>query len=270
MSAVQDNGKCGEVINFPSINNGENFGYINIGNGSIYILNEKKMYLFNFDQNPAIEIPGLTLEWERSPLQHGGIWSAMATTKNGLAYFVYKKEVFVFKNGNWKKMKNTQTQFEASCATFIPDNDNDVYISGGRDKRAQDKVFRYSFDQDDYEEITELPQNVRSHACTGYVESGLEYLVVAGGADPKTDKMHIYSISEGTWGESLFLPGEITDFNMMVHNGYFYFAGGIWGGNANQVNKIVWKRKIGPDGDWEMVMEAPCGLNTWVVPFNIE
>ena len=53
ISAVQDNGKCGEVIDFPSINNGENFGYINIGNGSIYILNEKKMFLFNFDQNPT-------------------------------------------------------------------------------------------------------------------------------------------------------------------------------------------------------------------------
>ena len=93
ISAVSQNG-VGEIIEFPRIGTGHNLGYIDIGNGSIYILNEKQMFLFNFDQNPPMEISALTLEWKEKPYHWGGIWSVFATTKIGIAYYAYKKEAY--------------------------------------------------------------------------------------------------------------------------------------------------------------------------------
>ena len=58
------------------------------------------------------------------------------------------------------------------CATFIPDENDKVYISGGYQDiipaTMTDKIYAYDFLTDDYELIGNTPETpVASHGCVG-------------------------------------------------------------------------------------------------------
>ena len=197
----------GEAIyTFPGLPSPAIFGYINNGDGSIYILNDLKMYLFSFEAEEPQEIPELTLP--ATAVLDG---YATFTTQNGIGFIRVQYEIWIFINGNWKQgakfpYPDNGNSFELACATFIPGNDNDVYHTGGYASGAGDLnvMYRYSIKDDIWEQLPNLPATNRRHACTGYVKDNKEYIAIAGGQDGNKPEFRFYSIEDQTWG--LFPP----------------------------------------------------------------
>ena len=92
-------------------------GIVQLENGSVYLQSKSKMYLWNLDANPPIEIPELHMPSDN--------YYQVSATQNGVGFFL-RFQAFVFRNGQRFKGKdfpdgNVKTKGVAeSCATFIP------------------------------------------------------------------------------------------------------------------------------------------------------
>ena len=257
-STTQDSNK----YDYPMFTDGLNHGYIDLQNGSIYILKGKKMYLWSFELSPAVEIPELALPLV-APLNS---YESFAT-QNGVGFITQLFETFVFQDGQWKEGARfpwPSTNFELACATFIPENDNMVYITGGWDNGDVDVIYRYDIENDVYEEPGfNLRKPNRRHACTGFVQNGNEYLVVAGGT--AGNQVSIYSIPDGSHRALQSHPAVINSVRMINFQGYFYIT------ERDDTGDKIWRMKIEDDGSssWEEFgkLEGNSAF-TWIIPYN--
>ena len=74
--------------------------------------------------------------------------------------------------GVWMQIKDYPIPMWGGCATFIPEEHDKVYISGGYQDMIPatmtDKIYAYDFLTDDYELIGNTPETpVASHGCVG-------------------------------------------------------------------------------------------------------
>lgn len=249
----------GTDINYPKVGNGKNNGFIDIGNGSIYIMQEQNMYLFSFDEtNPAIEIPELKLPYEKSI--H---WDSTITSQNGIGFLAISYDAFLLKNKEWKYIDTHPRLFLRSCSTFIPGNQNDIYITGGKESSGK-SIYRYDIEKDGFTEPTELVREVRSHACSGFIDNdGKENLVVAGGYGWGTERVYYYNIPDNEWTEVKQFERGLWDITMTVLDGYFYVP--------DSSKTIIWRKKIlDNDAEWEVLTDTkgPGRADTWLLPFN--
>ena len=256
----------GETIDYPDFESGSTLGYIDNNDGTIYILNQNKMYLFSFDDKDPKEVPELILPTALTMNDY-----STYATQNGIGYLRVQYETWIFKNNEWKQgvkfpYPDNGNDFELGCATFIPGNDNIVYHTGGLEVRGAgevDVVYRYNIKDDSYDQPFNLPGVVRRHACAGFVMNGKEYVAVGGGSnDLLATTPHYYSLTDKTWHQ--FTPFDASEdkpgsFRITNFNGYFYYAGR---------NEKMWRMKIEENAPWEEVGDISPGGYIWAIPYN--
>ena len=150
---------------------------------------------------------------------------------------------FAFENGQWKSGPDFGA-FKKVCMTFIPFNDNHVYIIGGiaNNDVMRSKISRYNFDTNSIEnDITEIPSgSVYDCACTGLIANDQEALVIIGGFNDQklaTKKVNIYYIVTDTWDT-------LTDYPFDTYGGIAVSARSkiyVFGGSENLIYKYDWQ-----------------------------
>ena len=209
------------ILDFPAVPGGQNYGYIDIGNGSIYILKELKTYLWNFDSNHPFEIPKLQPPMR---LEH---YEARAT-QNGVFYYASVHQTWIFKDGKWEERSEHPDELKNihwACATFLPNNDNNVYLTGGRTFSDLDTVYRYSIKDDKYERLPfTLDYKIQRHSCAGFVDKNSEEFIIV----ISDTRQRVYSLTDGSAKD--FIPNHgindnLQNFYITVWNGNLYIAG---------------------------------------------
>ena len=244
------------ILDFPLVPGGRNYGFIDIGNDSIYILKQQKTYLWTFDSKAPIEVPDL-----RPPmrLEH---FEARAT-QNGVFFYASKLQTWIFNDGKWSERAKHPKELENTywaCATFIPNDDNNVYLTGGFKGGNLDTVYRYSIKDDTYEKLSfALDDKVRHHACAGYINEKFEEFIIVISAT----RQRIYSLtdeSKNAFNPKHGINDHLSNCYMTVWNGYLFIA----------AKHRLYRTEIEGNGTWvELGAKPPKGEFAWLMPFNV-
>ena len=158
---------------------------------------------------------------------------AAHTHQNGKGFVMKKnKKTFAFENGQWKSGPDFWV-FKKVCLTFVPFNDNHVYIIGGigNNDVMRSKISRYNFDTNSIvNDIAEIPSgSVYDCACTGVIANDQQALVVIGGYNDQhlaTKKVNIYYIGSDTWDTLTDYPFEFNGgIAVSVRSKVYVFGG---------------------------------------------
>ena len=97
---------------------------------------------------------------------------AASAQQSGKAFIMTKnRKTFAFENSNWKIGPDFWI-YELICLTFVPQNDDEVWIIGGTQVNGQrQKISKYSFSKNDIEnQVTEIPNgSIYDCACAGLI-----------------------------------------------------------------------------------------------------
>jgi hypothetical protein len=85
----------------------------------------------------------------------------------------------VFEAGQWTRKNDFSKHIRWGCATFIPGDDNAVYIYGGDFNLKE--LWVYTFDEDKFTPMADMDVVLTFPSCTGFIKSDQSMAIVVAG-----------------------------------------------------------------------------------------
>ena len=87
---------------------------------------------------------------------------------------IFHTDTFIYNEDNWSRGPNYPLPLKHSCATFLKNSDDVVYIFGGLKYQGVAEplsdVTEYIISEGKYNHVSNLPIGLQKHACTANVD----------------------------------------------------------------------------------------------------
>lgn len=215
---------------------------------------------WNFDDQTPSTIPDSTV-----PVS---LFRSGSATQNGRLFFSRQTKTYTMVNNKLKELANFPLMTISGCATFVPGDDDSVYLIGGFNQDTQKfikTIHRYQFSTNEFTDLEkDMPVNggIKLHSCVGVeATNGDKIVVVIGGHvgidsdqnEGYTDTVRTFNVETKQWGlwPSYALPSVL--HRSIFANGFIYTAGGKDSDDA-YIQKIF-KMEPSAEGSWEEFAE---------------